>query len=162
MADDQEDVQAPSQHAQAQAPGGRVSRGPTLDPGGETEPGGLVPPYAGRTGSEEDTTDAAAAAEGRTGKAYDASNAPAPDAPPPVTQEEREGMSATDVEPDAPLGVGESDAKGAEEQAPDRPDVGTKDGRPAGKVADDDSGSIGTTGPIDPKMPDLQAGDQGG
>lgn len=28
--------------------GGRTSRGPAIDPGGEQEPGGLVPPYDGR------------------------------------------------------------------------------------------------------------------
>lgn len=109
-----------------------------------TEPGGLVPPYEGHTGSGEDTTDSDAAQE-RTHKAFDASNAPDPGSAPPVSTEEREGVSSTDTEPDAALGVGQSSAAGAEEQAPDRDDVGHKGpGRPVGTVADDDSS--GSTG----------------
>lgn len=43
------------QAADAVAPGGRSSRGPNPDPGGETEAGGLVPPYDDRTTSSGET-----------------------------------------------------------------------------------------------------------
>jgi hypothetical protein len=110
-----------------------------------------VPPYDDQRG--------APSAEGAEGvrKAFDASNAPEPGAAPPVSDEERSGVSATDMEPDAALGVGESRGGRAEDQAPDRDDVGTKDGRPVGKHADD----VGE-GSNDPQTPDLQTGDQGG
>ncbi len=67
-----------------------------------------------------------------------------------------QSTSATDTEPDAPLGAGESTATGAEEQAPDRDDVGQKgpSNRPVGKTDEDDSND----GPIDPASPDLQSG----
>jgi hypothetical protein len=37
-------------------PGGRASRGPNPQPGGEEEPGGLVPPYDDRTGENTDSS----------------------------------------------------------------------------------------------------------
>ncbi len=69
--------------------------------------------------------------------------------------DEDQSTSATDTEPDAPLGVGESSAAGAEEQAPERDDA-TKGpaNRPVGKTDEDDS----TDGPVDPASPNLQTG----
>ena len=62
-----------------------------------------------------------------------------------------------------PLVVGTSCGGRAEDLAPDRDDVGTKGaGRPVGTVQDDDSDGTGDGKPIDPRSPDLQAGDQGG
>jgi hypothetical protein len=39
------------QQTQGQQPGGRATRGPSVNSGGEQEPGGLVPPYEGRSSS---------------------------------------------------------------------------------------------------------------
>lgn len=39
--------------AEGQVGGGGLSRGPALSPGGEQEPGGVVPPYDGRKESAE-------------------------------------------------------------------------------------------------------------
>ena len=73
-------------------------------------------------------------------------------------------MSATDMNPEPALGVGRSFGGRAEEQAPDRDDLDTRgpSGRPAGKAAEGDSDGVGGSDPIDPRSPDLQAGDQGG
>ncbi|MHA6793883.1 hypothetical protein ACVGVM_10305 [Pseudonocardia bannensis] len=125
------------QQTRGQQPGGRSSRGPAVDPGGEPRPRGPVPPYEGRTGGNGPRP--GAAAEGGT-KAFDADNAGSPGPPPPVSEEERTGMSATETEPEPRFGVGESTGKRAEDLAPDREDVERKDSsdRPAG-LADPDA-----------------------
>jgi hypothetical protein len=143
------------QSAQQETPGGRSSRGPEYGIAGE--PLADTMPYDAERG--ENTGEGAEGVR----KAFDASNAPAPDPAPPVSKEEQTGMSATDMDPEPPLGVGESRGGRAEDLAPDRPDVGTKGAdRPVGKVAGDDSDSVGAQGPRDPESPDLQTGDQGG
>jgi hypothetical protein len=105
-----------------------------------SEPQVPVPPYDKERDPERD-------AERREGvhKAFDANNAPAPASEPPVSDEERNGQSATETDPEPALGVGGSRSPGAEEIAPDRPDTGTKgrSGRPEGKVADDDVDTFG-------------------
>lgn len=146
------------QQAQQEAPGGRSSRGPEYGTGGG-EPQAPVPPYDELRGENS--------GEGAEGvrKAFDADNAPDPGPAPPVSDEERDGMSATEMNPEPPLGVGKSTTQSAEDLAPDRPDVGTKgpSQRPVGKTTEDDSdGNIGDSTPVDPASPDLQAGDQGG
>lgn len=40
---------------QGQAPGGRTTRGAAINPGGESTPQGLVPPYEGRTGETSES-----------------------------------------------------------------------------------------------------------
>lgn len=137
-------------------PGGRSSRGPEFGTGGE--PQVPVPPYDEERG--ENTGDGAEGVR----KAFDADNAPEPGSAPPVSDEERSGVSATDTEPEPALGVGESRGSRGEELAPDRSDVGTKGSaeRPVGKVTGDDSDSVGAQDPQHPDSPDLQAGDQGG
>lgn len=114
--------------AAQEMPGGGNSRGPEYSTGaGEVQV--QVMPH--------DNIRGAASAEGTEGvrKAFDATNAPKPGDPAPVTDEERKGTSSTDMEPEPALGVGTSNSKGAEEQAPDRTDVDTKDGRPVGTAS---------------------------
>jgi hypothetical protein len=136
---------------QQEAPGGRSSRGPEYGTAGETQV--PTPPYDELRGENSGE-----GAEG-TRKAFDASNAGPPGPPPPVSDEERSGMSAAEMNPEPPLGVGEKHGKGGEEIAPDRDDVGTKGsaGRPAGRTDEDGSGES-----QDPRSPDLPSGDQGG
>jgi hypothetical protein len=93
-----------------------------------------VPPYDDRQRgfSAED--------EERTHKAFDAENAPPPGPAAPVSDEERTGVSSTDLNPEPALGVGESTGRRAEDIAPDRPDTESKGaGRPAGKADDDEA-----------------------
>ncbi len=131
-------------------PGGGSSRGPEYGTVGE--PQVEVPPY--------DDLRGAPSTEGAEGvrKAFDASNAGEPGPGAEVAKEERDGMSSTAMNPEPPLGVGKSTSKGAEEQAPDRPDVRRRSAdRSAGK-ADPDSDNPSVT----PGSPGLQSGDQGG
>lgn len=132
-----------------QAPGGHSSRGPEYGKGGE--PQVPVPPYDDLRGQPGENT---------APKAFDATNAPDPGPRPPVSDEERHGMSPTDTDPEPPLGVGVSRGGRAEEQAPDRDEPTKGAGRPYGRASDD--GSDDGDGPIDPRSPDLQTGDQGG
>jgi hypothetical protein len=137
--------------ARRDPPGGRSSRGPEYGtPGSPQVP---VPPYDELRG--ENTGEGAEA----TRKAFDASNAGEPGPPPPVSDEERRGMSATETNPKPPLGVGEKHGKGGEELAPDREDVDTKGPaqRPVGRTDEDESAAS-----VDTRSPGLQTGDQGG
>jgi len=125
-----------------QAPGGGSSRGPEFGHGGEVQV--PVPPYDDLRGEPgENTAD----------KAYDTSNAAKPGPRPPVSDEEANGSSSTDMNPEPALGVGESSRGRAEELAPDRSDVATTGPaqRPVGKVAGDDPDSADQPGPIGPK-----------
>ena len=153
---DPEDVESRAGSAAShadQAEGGRSSRGPEFGTPGE--PQVPVPPYDELRGEPGENT---------ASQAFDASNAPPPGPRPPVSEEERSGMSSTDMEPQPQHGVGERRMFSAEEQAPDRDDVGTKgpSARPVGRAAEDDADSVGTSGSVTPGSPDLQAGDQGG
>jgi hypothetical protein len=114
------------------------------------EPQVPVPPYDDLRGEP---------AENTAPTAFDASNAPPRGPDVPVSEEERAGMSSTDMDPEPPLGVGESRGGRAEDLAPDRDDVGTKgpSGRPFGRAAEDE---VDDSGPTD--SPALQSGDQGG
>ncbi|WP_445183465.1 hypothetical protein ACTXG6_34030 [Pseudonocardia sp. Cha107L01] len=122
-------------HAQ-QPPGCRSSRGPDFGTGGE--PQVPVPPY------DQDRDEVSAEGAEGVRKSFDASNAPKPGPPPVVSDEERDGVTGTEINPEPALGVGKSSSTGAEEQAKpasDRDDVATKGAaqRPVGKVADDDN-----------------------
>lgn len=134
-----------------QAEGGRSSRGPEFGTGGE--PQVPVPPYDEERGEPGPNT---------APQAFDASNAPAPGPRPPVSDEERSGVSSTDVEPEPALGVGRSTRRSAEDVAPDRDDVDEKGpaGRPVGRAEGDESGPDG--GPTGEGTAGLQPGDQGG
>jgi hypothetical protein len=124
----------PEQDAQqsgATAPGGRSSRGPE-DPSGTGSPQVPVPPY------EEYRDEPAGDSEERTHKAFDASNAPEPGEPPPISEEETSGTSSTDMEPEPALGVGKSTGRRAEDIAPDRPDADERaSGRRSGETDED-------------------------
>ncbi|HWM06019.1 MAG TPA: hypothetical protein VNP92_27060 [Actinophytocola sp.] len=137
--------------AAQQAPGGRSSRGPEYGTGGE--PQVPVPPYDELRGEPGENT---------APQAFDAANAPEPGPEPPVSDEERRGMSAADVDPEPPLGVGVSRGGRAEDLAPDRDEPTTGAGRPVGRAAEDDSEGVHSQGATDPRAPDLQGGDQGG
>jgi len=101
--------------------GGSASRGPNPDPGGEVEPGGLVPPYEGRTRERGTSESSEALTEsvksqmaetdsGRPGATASRANE-SPVEPDEVTH---------DV-PESPLGVGESTTRRGEDVA-DRDD----------------------------------------
>jgi hypothetical protein len=134
-----------------QAPGGRSSRGPEYGTGGE--PQVPVPPYDDLRGEPGENT---------APKAFDASDAPDPGPQPPVSDEERHGMSPTDTDPEPPLGVGVSRGGRAEDQAPDTDHPTKGADRPVGRAGDGDPDDAERNSPIDPRSPHLQAGDQGG
>jgi hypothetical protein len=147
--EDQTNNQSTATSHAAQEAGGRSSRGPEYGTGGE--PQVPVPPYDDLRGEPGENT---------APKAFDASNAPEPGPDVPVSDEERHGMSPTDIDPEPPLGVGISRGGRAEDQAPDHDQPTKGAGRPFGRAGDDDSDD--RDGPIDPRSPDLQTGDQGG
>ena len=149
-------------------PGGRATRGPDPDPGGEEEPGRLVPPYDGRSKSRgeselseelaestrEQLADAKPGRHGATASAAEES---------PVRPEE-----VTDREPESAKGVGTSGNRRGEDVAkqesePGREHTGAKgpSERPTGT-----SGKRASTG-VDPQDsgaggPSMPSGDQGG
>ena len=118
----------------ADTPGGGSSRGP--------EHGGDDPPRDPLAESRGDgTSNSAGQAEG-VARAFDASYAPEPGPDRPISEEERTGTSPVDTRPEPALGVGEHLTGGAEEQAPDREDVGGK-GRTDRPVGEADPGGSG-------------------
>ena len=133
-----------------------------VQPAGEQEPGGLVPPYEGRQ------TEMKEGYERHTEKVFSGADDVPPGPGREISDEEREGVPATDTEAESPLGVGVSMTRRGEdvekqEDEPGRDDTGTKgpSDRPAG-VSD----TRGSTG-VDPQDtesggPTMPAGDQGG
>jgi hypothetical protein len=100
-------------------PGGSASRGPNPDPGGEQTPGGLVPPYEGRStgfGDGEIGEELEASVErmyaGTEGGGAGKTASPAQGSP--VRAEEVTGDA-----PDSPKGVGPSPSRGGEQVAKD-------------------------------------------
>jgi hypothetical protein len=158
--DDQNELEPEAPQPSSQ--GSSTDLGPRPKPGGEQEPGGLVPPYEGRQTEVKDSHD----------RHMDKVFSGAEDVPPgpgrEISDEEREGVGPTDTEATSPLGVGESINRRGEdvvkqEGEPGREHAGEKGAadRPAG-VSDtrsstgiDDQDTI-TEGPTMP------AGDQGG
>jgi hypothetical protein len=131
-------------------------------PAGEQEPGGLVPPYEGRQTEMKDGY------EQHVEKVFHGAGDVEPGPGREISDEEREGVPATDTEAESPLGVGVSMTRRGEDVAkqedePGREDTGTRGptDRPAGvsddrastSVDDQDTESGGSTMP---------AGDQGG
>ena len=104
--------------------------------GGTSQPQVPVPPYDDLRG---------APGENSAATAFDASNAPEPGPEPVVSDEERDGVSGTETNPEPALGVGESSRRRAEDLAPDRPDTGTKGAdRPVGTAdSEEESDSVG-------------------
>lgn len=130
-------------------------------PGGEQEPGGLVPPYDGRTtGPETSETTAARTQAVESQLAETDAGRPGATASPADEKPVAEG-EVTAEEPDTPLGVGESMTRGAEDVAredgkePGRADLGTKDPsqRPVGTSDQRSSTSIDPQDLADPAMP---------
>jgi hypothetical protein len=133
-----------------------------VQPAGEQEPGGLVPPYEGRQtemkeGYEEHTEKVFHGAD-------DVPSGPGRE----ISDEEREGVGPTDMEATSALGVGESMTRRGEdvdkqEDEPGRDETGTKgpSDRPVGSSDERDSTSVDPddTGSGGPTLP---AGDQGG
>ena len=109
------------------SPGGRSSRGPDADPGGATIPGGLVPPYEGRTKARgeseisDELTDSVARAYGDT-RGGGAGQTASPAIESPVRPDE-----VNPEEPDSPLGVGVSTNRRGEEQV-------EREGKEAGRT----------------------------
>jgi hypothetical protein len=130
--------------------------------GGEQEPQGLVPPYEGRQ------TEASEGLDEQMDKVFDRVEEVPPGPGREVSDEEREGVPATDTEARSPLGVGESINRRGEDVArhedePGREHTGTKGAsdRPVG-VSDERDASA-----VDPDQarsggPHLSPGDQGG
>jgi hypothetical protein len=85
-----------------------------------------------------------------------------------ISEEELDGVSATDMEASSPLGVGESSSRRGEEigagAESGRRDAGTtgQAERPAGTSTARDSTTIDPQEPIDSDSPSLPSGDQGG
>lgn len=109
-----------------------------------------------------------AAQEGKA-KAFDAENAGTPGPGREVSQEEREGVPATDTSGATPLDVGDSESRRGEdiartESEAGRQTVGTKgqSQRPHGTSTASDSTGINPQEPIDEESPELPMGDQGG
>ena len=101
--------------------------------GGEQEPQGLVPPYEGRQ------TEASEGLDEQMDKVFDRVDEVPPGPGREVSDEEREGVPATDTEARSPLGVGESINRRGEDVArhedePGREHTGTK-GSPLGDLA---------------------------
>ncbi len=134
------------QDERAVPPAGR-SRGPNIHSGGTQEMGGPVPPYEGR---QETGKSAEQLIEEGRGTGHDAG-------PREVSQEEREGVPATDTSAASPMGVGESINAQGNEQALGK----SEEARRKDREETTHSG-VGRSKPIDPESPNLQPGDQGG
>jgi hypothetical protein len=147
---------------QPSSQGASTDLGPRPKPGGEQEPGGLVPPYEGRQEEWKEGHDR------HMDKVFNRVDEVPPGPGREISVEEREGVPPTDTEATSPLGVGESinrrgedvvrqEGKAGREHAgskgpTDRPH-GVSDERDSSSVDPDETQSGG------PTMP---AGDQGG
>jgi hypothetical protein len=142
-----------------QAEQGHGNLGPTLHSGGEQQPGGPVPPYEGRSegGPRTDPISSSSGGGGPVGPGRT------------ISDEEREGVPATDTTAASPLGVGESSNRRGEDVAKQARQKGDEDqeehgpkgesGRPAGPQQ---SGGIADEESTDPDSPSMPPGDQGG
>jgi len=122
-------------------PGGRSSRGPNPDPGGEEQPGGLLPPYEGRTtdSGSADSQDRADSvrrqmAETKTGRPG-ATASPADEQP--VSEDQ-----LTDEVPESPKGVGSSSNRGGHKMAEHE---GKEPGREDGETKHESERPTGTS-----------------
>ena len=133
-----------------------------VQPAGEQEPGGLVPPYEGRQTEMKDTY------EEHTEKVFHGADEVEPGPGRQISEEEREGVPSTDTEAESPLGVGVSMTRRGEdvekqEDEPGRDDSGTKgpSDRPVG-VSDERASTSVDPNETESGGPTLPAGDQGG
>ena len=133
-----------------------------VQPAGEQEPGGLVPPYEGRQTEMKDSY------EEHTEKVFHGADDVEPGPGRVVSDEEREGVGPTGTEAESPLGVGVSMTRRGEDVANQedeegREDTGTKgpSDRPAG-VSDTRASTGVDPHDTDSGGPTMPAGDQGG
>jgi hypothetical protein len=133
-----------------------------VQPSGEQEPGGLVPPYEDRQTEMKDTH------EEHTGKVFHGADEVEPGPGRQISEEEREGVPSTDIEAESPLGVGVSMTRRGEhldkqEDEPGRDDTGTRgpSDRPAG-VSDERASTSVDPNETEAGGPTIPAGDQGG
>jgi hypothetical protein len=112
-------------------PGGSASRGVNPDPGGETEPGGLVPPYEGRTterGESEISEELGSSVERML---LDADGGGGGQTASPAVESPVRDEEVSHETPESPMGVGTSPNRSAE-------DVADRDGKESGR---EDSGT---------------------
>ena len=133
-----------------------------VQPAGEQEPGGLVPPYEGRQTEMKDGY------EEHTEKVFHGADDVEPGPGREISDEEREGVPPTDTEAESPLGVGVSMTRRGEDVAkqedePGREDTGTRgpSDRPVG-VSDDRASTSVDDQDTESGGPTMPAGDQGG
>jgi hypothetical protein len=133
-----------------------------VQPAGEQDPGGLVPPYEGRQTEMKDGY------EQHTEKVFHGADDVAPGPGREISDEEREGVPPTDTEAESPLGVGVSMTRRGEdvekqEDEPGREDTGTRGptDRPVG-VSDDRASTSVDEKDTESGGPTMPAGDQGG
>ncbi|HEU4899696.1 MAG TPA: hypothetical protein VFX88_19345 [Actinomycetota bacterium] len=92
-----------------------------VQPAGEQEPGGPVPPYEGRQTEMKDGY------EQHTEKVFHGADDVEPGPGREISGEEREGVSATDTEAESPLGVGVSMTRRGEDIARQEDEEGRED-----------------------------------
>jgi hypothetical protein len=149
-------------------PGGRAARGPNPDPGGEEQPGGLVPPYDGRT-TGADTPSGQARAESVERQLADTKTGQVGSTESPADEQPVHADEVTDEEPESPKGVGESTTRRGEDVVDDegqeagRRDAGTQgeSQRPVGVSDERDSSAVDPQDSQD-GAPTTASGDQGG
>jgi hypothetical protein len=114
-----------------------------VQPAGEQEPGGLVPPYEGRQ------TEMKEGYEEHTEKVFHGADEVEPGPGREISDEEREGVGPTDMDATSALGVGVSMTRRGEdvdkqEDEPGREDTGTEGStdRPVGVSDERDSTSV--------------------
>ena len=133
-----------------------------VQPAGEQDPGGPVPPYEGRQTEMKDGY------EQHTEKVFHGADDVEPGPGREISDEEREGVSATDTEADSPLGVGVSMTRRGEDIARQEDEEGREDAgtrgptdRPAG-VSDERASTSVDEPDTESGGPTMPAGDQGG
>jgi hypothetical protein len=120
--------------------GGRSDRGPNADPGGEVVPGGLVPPYEGRSGERGGSESSEALTESVESQLSETVTGAHGSTASPAVESPVEPSEVSHEVPESPLGVGESMTRRGEDVAEQegkeagRDEYGTEheSGRPAG------------------------------
>jgi hypothetical protein len=148
---------------QPSSQGASTDLGPRPKPGGEQEPGGLVPPYEGRQTETKEGHDR------HMDKVFDRVDEVPPGPGRVISDEEREGVGPTDTEATSPLGVGVSMSRRGEDVIKEegheegREHAGAKGptDRPHGVSDERDATSV-DAGETQSGGPDMPAGDQGG
>ena len=133
-----------------------------VQPAGEQEPGGLVPPYEGRQTEMKDGY------EEHTEKVFHGADEVEPGPGRVISDEERKGVGPTDTEAESPLGVGVSmtrrgEAVAKQEDEEGRDDTGTRGStdRPTG-VSDERASTAVDPNETESGDSHMPAGDQGG